>query len=126
MKRNGHERQTGHLWNGYRIEKNPLEAGLEKFGIALQKTDVPQRIKNRQNVLFLGNVLNHYPRDEQTRGLDTITANMLEGDIVIVQSDEMEKASIEVPTVKGHGIRKTLVRVRWINSGKLEISKLVP
>ncbi len=125
-KRNVHQSQTGLLWNGFRMEKNPLEAGLGKSGISLQKTDVPQRIRDMQNVLYLGNVLNHYPMDEQARELETIAANMLEGDIVIVQSDEMETASIEVLKVKGNRIRKTLERVSWINSGKLEVRKPVP
>lgn len=124
--RNGHPSQTGPLWNGYRIKINPLEAGLDEFGISLQKTDVPQRIKNRQNVLYLGNVLNHYPQEERASELDKITTNMQEGDIVIVQSDEIETASIEVLKVKGQGIRKTLERVRLINSGKLEVSKPLP
>ncbi len=122
-KANGLQRKTEPVWNGYRIEKNPLEAGLIEFGISLQQTDVPQRIKNSQNVLYLGNVLNHYPQEEQPGELDRITANMLEGDIIIVQSDEMETASIEVFRVKG---RKTLERVSWINSGKLEVRKPVP
>jgi len=122
-KANGLLRKTEPIWNGYRIEKNPLEAGLVEFGISLQKTDVPQRIRDKQNVLYLGNVLNHYPREDQAREFDHITANMLEGDIVIVQSDEMETASIEVFKVKG---RKTLERVSWINSGKLEVRKPVP
>jgi hypothetical protein len=125
MKRNGHPGQTGPLWDGYRIKMNPLEAGLAEFGISLQKTAVPQRIGGRQNVLYLGNVLNHYPKEEQANEFDRFTANMLEGDIVIVQSDEMETASIEVLRVKGHGNRKTLQRVRWIDSGKLEVRKPV-
>ena len=103
------------------MEKDPLQAGLAKFGITLQKTDVPQRIKDRQNVLFLGNVLNHYPQDEQARELDRIAANMQEGDIVIVQVDEVETAFIEVLHVKGQGAQKTRERVRWINTRKLEV-----
>lgn len=112
-------------WNGYRMEKYPLEAGLAECGITLQKTDVPQRIKNRQNVLYLGNVLNHYPQDEQNGELDRIAMNMQEGDIVIVQGDEIEASFIEVLHVKGLGARKTFERVRWINTGKLEVRKLV-
>src|SRR5512139_3477439 len=93
--------QPGPSWDGYRMERNPLEAGLAEFGITLQMTDVPQRVKDRQNVLFLGNVLNHYPRDQQAREFDRIAANMEEGDIVIVQVDEVETSSIEVLRVKG-------------------------
>jgi hypothetical protein len=125
-KANGLQRKTEPVWNGYRIEKNPLEAGLIEFGISLQKTDVPQRIKNSQNVLYLGNVLNHYPREDQAREFDRITANMLEGDIVIIQSDEVETASIEVLRVKGQGIRNSFQQVRWINSGKLEVRNPLP
>ncbi len=125
-KRNDHPGQTGPSWNGYRIKMNPLAVGLDEFGISLQKTDVPQRIENRQNVLYLGNVLNHYPQEERASELEKITTNMQEGDIVIVQSDEIETASIEVLKVNGQGIRKTLDRVRWINSGKLEVSKPLP
>lgn len=117
--------QPGPSWDEYRMEKNPLEAGLAEFGIVLQKTDVPQRIKDRQNVLYLGNVLNHYPQDEQGRELDRIAANMEEGDIVIVQVDEVETSSIEVLLVKGQGARKTRERVRWINTIKLEVKKPV-
>jgi hypothetical protein len=109
-------------WDGYKIEKNPLEAGLAEFGITLQKTDVPQRRKDRQNVLFLGNVLNHFPREEQARELDRIAANMQEGDIVLVQVDDLEASFIEVLQVKGHGTMKTLERVRWINTlAKVEV-----
>lgn len=115
--------QPGPSWDGYRMVKNPLEAGLAEFGITLQKTDVPQRIKDRQNVLFLGNVLNHYPQDEQARELDRIATNMEEGDIVIVQVDEMEVSSIEVLQVKGQGSQKTRERVRWINTSELEVQK---
>jgi hypothetical protein len=125
-KYNGHPGLTGPLWEGYRIEKNPLEAGLAEFGISLQKTAVPQRIMDRQNVLYLGNVLNHYPKEEQASELDRISTYMQEGDIVIVQSDEMETASIEVLKVIGQGTRKKRERVRWINSGKLEVRKPVP
>jgi hypothetical protein len=115
--------QTGPSWDGYRLEKNPLEAGLAEFGITLQKTDVPQGIKDRQNVLFLGNVLNHYPQDEQARELERIASNMQEGDIIIVQMDEAEVSSIEVLQVKGQGSKKTCERVRWINTSKLEVQK---
>jgi hypothetical protein len=89
----------------------------------MQKTDVPQRIKDRQNVLFLGNVLNQYPQDEQARELERIAANMQEGDIIIVQVDEVETAFIEVLNVKGQGDQKTRERVRWINTRKLEVQK---
>lgn len=108
-------------WDGYKVEKNPLEAGLAEFDITLQKTDVPHRIKGRQNVLFLGNVLNHYPKDQQTRELDRIAANMKDGDIVIVQVDELDACFIEVLKVKEHGVKKTHERVRWINTKKLEV-----
>jgi hypothetical protein len=112
--------QPGPSWDGYRIDRNPLEAGLAAAGIALQTTDVPQRIKDRQNVLFLGNVLNHYPQDEQARELDRIAASLQDGDIVIVQVDEVETSSIEVLHVKGQGARE---RVRWIDTRKLEVQK---
>jgi hypothetical protein len=124
-KRDSDPGQPGPSWDGYRMEKNPLEAGLAEFGIALQKTDVPQRIKDRQNVLFLGNVLNHHPRDEQARELDRIAANMEEGDIVIIQTDDVETPSIEVLHVRRQGARKTRERVMWINTRKLEIRKSV-
>src|SRR5512135_3484272 len=124
-KRDGDPSQPAPSWDGYRMEKNPLEAGLAEFGVTLQKTDVPQRIKGRQNVLFLGNVLNHYPQDEQARELDRIAANMEEGDIVIVQVDEAETSSIEVLHVNGHGAQKTRERVRLINTKTLEVQKLV-
>lgn len=117
--------QPGPSWDGYRMEINPLDAGLAEFGITLQKTDVPPRIKDRQNVLFLGNVLNHYPQDEQARELDRIAANMEQGDIVIIQIDAMETASIEVLHVTGQGAGKTRERVRWINTSKLEVQKPV-
>lgn len=115
--------QPAPSWDGYRMEKDPLEAGLAEFGITLQKIDVPQRIKDRQNVLFLGNVLNHYPQDEQARELDRIAANMEEGDIVIVQVDEVETAFIDVLQVKGQGAQKTREPVRWINTKTLEIQQ---
>jgi hypothetical protein len=122
-KRDSDPSQSGPSWDEYRMEKNPLEAGLAEFGITLQKTDVPQRISCKQNVLFLGNVLNHYPQDEQARELDRIASNMQKGDIVIVQVDEMEVSSIEVLQVKGQGSQKTRERVRWINTSKLEVRK---
>ncbi|MGE5894804.1 MAG: hypothetical protein ACM34I_12165 [bacterium] len=124
-KRDSDQSQPGPSWDGYRMEKNPLEAGLAEFGITLQKTDVPQRIKDRQNVLFLGNVLNHYPQDDQARELDRIAANMLEEDIVIIQTDEMDTSFIEVLQVKGHGTRKTHERIKWINTSKLVVRKPV-
>ncbi len=113
-------------WNGYKLEKYPLEAGLAKFGITLQKTDVPQRIADRQNVLFVGNVLNNYPQDEQARELDRIATNMQERDMVIVQVDEVATAFIEVLQVKGQGAQKTRECVRWINTKKLEVQQRVP
>lgn len=122
-KRDGDPRQSGPSWDGYRMERNPLEAGLAEFGITLQKADVPQRIDDRQNVLFLGNVLNHYPQAEQARELDRIAATMEEGDLVIVQVDEVETAFIEVLQVKGQRARKTRERVRWINTKTLEVQK---
>ena len=112
-KRDNDLSQPGNSREEYRIEKNPLETGLAEFGITLQKTVVPQRITGKQNVLFIGNVLNHYPQDEQTRELDRIAANMQEGDIIIVQVNEMDTFNIEVLHIKGHGVRKTLERVRW-------------
>lgn len=120
-KRDGDPSQPAPSWDGYRMQRNPLEAGLAEFGITLQKTDVPQRIKDRQNVLFLGNVLNHYPQEEQARELDRVAAHMEEGDIVIVQVDERETSSIEVLQVRGQGAPKTRERVRWINTKKLEV-----
>jgi hypothetical protein len=117
--------QPAPCWDGYRMERNPLEAGLADFGITLQKTDVPQRIKDRQNVLFLGNVLNHYPQDEQARELESVAANMEEGDIVIVQEDEVETSFIEVFQVKGQGSQKMRERVRWIDTKKLEVQRRV-
>lgn len=122
-KRDGDPSQPAPSWDGYRMERNPLEAGLAEFGITLQKTDVPQRIKDRQNVLFLGNVLNQYPQDEQARELDRITANTEERDIVIVQVDEEAAAFIEVLQVKRQGAQKTRERVRWINTKTLEVQK---
>lgn len=124
-KRDSDPSQTAHSWDGYKIEKNPLETDLAEFDITLQKTDIPQRIKDRQNVLFLGNVLNHYPKEEQTRELDRIAANMKDGDIVIVQVDELDACFIEVLNVKEQGAKKTHERVRWIDTKKLEAHKLV-
>ena len=125
VKRDSDPSQPAPSWDGYRVERDPLEAGLAEFGITLQKTDIPQRIKDRQNVLFLGNVLNHYPQDEQARKLDRIAANMQERDIVIVQADDMEMCSIEVFHVKGQGDQKTRERVRWINTKTLDVEKPV-
>lgn len=122
-KRDADPSQPVPSWDGYRMEMNPLEAGLAGFGITLQKTDVPQRISGRQNVLFLGNVLNHYPQDEQARELDRMAANMEEGDIVIVQVDEAAAAFIEVLQVKRQGAQKTRERVRWINTKTLEVQQ---
>jgi hypothetical protein len=122
-KRSGDPSQPGPSWNGYRVEKNPLQAGLAEFGINLQRTDVPQRIKDKQNILFLGNILNHYPQDMWAFELDRISANMDVGDIIIIQMDGMDPPTIEVLQVKGHGTQKTRIRVRWINTNKLEIQK---
>lgn len=115
--------RAGISWDGYRIERNPLEVGLAKSGIALQKTHVPQRIDHRQNVLFLGNVLNHYPHGEQTHELDRIAASLADGDLVIVQVDEGEKAFVEVLRVRRQGDRHIHQRVRWIDTRKLEVRK---
>jgi hypothetical protein len=115
----------GPSWDGYTVERNPLEAGLAECGITLQKTDVPQRIKDRQNVLFLGNVLNHYPQDAQVRELDRIAASMQEGDIVVVQVDDVETSSIDVLHVTGQGAHNTRERVRWINTRTLEVQQHV-
>ena len=112
-------------WDGYRVERDPLKAGLAEFGITLQTTDVPQRIMDRQNVLFLGNVLNHYPQDERARELDRIAANMQEGDLVIVQVDEVEASYVEVLHLKGQGPQKARERVRWINTKTLEVQTAV-
>lgn len=122
-KRDGDPSQPAPSWDGYTMEKNPLGSGLAEFGITLQKTDVPQRTQDRQNVLFLGNVLNHYPQEEQGRELDKVAVNMEEGDIVIVQVDEVETSSIEVLRVNGQGAQKTRERVRWINTKTLEVQK---
>ena len=117
--------QPASSWDEYWVERNPLEAGLAEFGITLQKTDVPQRIKDRQNVLFLGNVLNHYPQDERARELVRMAATMTAGDIVIVQVDEVETSFIEVLHVQRDGSRKTLERVMWIDTQTLEVQKRV-
>lgn len=114
-------RQRAPSWDGYRITRNPLGAGLATFGIALQETEVPQRVPDRQNVLFLGNVLEHYPPDERARTLDRIAANLEDGDLVIVQTDALEMPSIEALQVKGRGSRATRERVRWIDTRALEV-----
>lgn len=119
-RRDGDPSQPGPSEDGYRIDRNPLEADLAAAGIALQKTDVPQRINGRQNVLFLGNVVNHYPQDERAREHDKIAASLRDGDIVIVQVDGMETSSVEVLHVKGQGARE---RVRWIDTRALEVQK---
>lgn len=123
-KRDADPSQPAPSWDGYKLDRNPLEAGLAECGITLQETDVPQRIKDRQNVLFLGNVLNHYPQDEQVRELDRITANLEKGDIVIIQTDDMETPSIDILHVRGQGARNTRERVRWINTRTLEVQRL--
>ncbi|MCL4788670.1 MAG: hypothetical protein KJ070_18070, partial [Verrucomicrobia bacterium] len=115
--------QPAPSWAGYRMERNPLETGLAELGITLQKTDVPQRIKNRQNVLFLGNVLNHYPQSEQPDALERVAVSLESGDLVIVQTDDVETPCIEVFRVKGQGFRKTRERVRWIDTKQLEVRK---
>lgn len=123
-KRDADPSRPAPVWDGYRMERNPLQAGLAQFGITLQKTDVPQRIEDRQNVLFLGNVLNQYPQQERPRELDRIAANLEDRDIVIVQADDAEGSSIEVLHVKGHGAQKTRQRVRAINTRTLEVQTL--
>ena len=108
-KRDGDPSQPAPSWDGYRMERNPLEAGLAEFGITLQKTDVPQRIKDRQNVLFLGNVLNHYPQDERARELDRIAAELPSGISTIRHADStIAPSSPSGPTYSpatdaGHG-----------------------
>lgn len=116
--------QPGRSWDGYRMERDPLQAVLAEFGITLQKTDVPRRIEGRQNVLFLGNVLNNYPQDAQAPELDRITAGLEEGDVVIVQVDEPDTSSVEVLRVGAQGARKTRERVRWIDTRELEAFEL--
>ena len=117
--------QPAPSWNGYWVERDPLTAGLAEFGITLQVTELPQRLEDRQNVLFLGNVLNHYPQAERSRVLDRVAANMQEGDLVIVQADEMEASFVEVLHVRGQGARKTRERVRWIDTRTLEVQRPV-
>lgn len=118
--------QPTHSWEEFRMDRNPLETGLADFEISLQKTDVPQRIAKRQNVLFLGNVLNNYPRDRQASELERMAANMEEGDIVIVQVDEVATAFIDVLRVKREGGEKTRERLRWINAKTLEVRQPIP
>jgi hypothetical protein len=125
MKHDEDTSEPAPLWDGYKIEKNPLETGLAEFGIPLQKTDIPQRIKGRQNVLYLGNVLNHYPEGERAFELDRIAENMKEGDIVIVQADELDACSIEVLKIKEESTKKTHERVKWINTKELEVHELI-
>ncbi|MCL4789285.1 MAG: hypothetical protein KJ070_21220 [Verrucomicrobia bacterium] len=125
-KRDGDPSQPAPSWDGYRMEKNPLEAGLAESGITLQKTDVPQRIVGKQNVLFLGNVLNHYPQTEQAGELHRICALLEHGDLVIIQTDEVATPSIEVLQLRGQGDRKRLLRVRWINTKTLEVHLPAP
>lgn len=111
--------------DGYRVEISPLETQLAKFGITLQKTEIPHRIEGKQNILFLGNILNNYPPQEQARELDGISDNMAAGDLIIVQVDEMESAFIDVLKVKTDGKQRTRERVRWINTKTLEIHQRV-
>lgn len=113
--------QSGPAWGGYRMERDPLQSGLAECGITLQANEIPQRIKAKQNILFLGNVLNHYPADVRAFELDRISANMEAGDIVIIQMDGMESPTTEVLLVKGHESEKTRERVRWIDSKRLEL-----
>lgn len=120
-RRDGDPGLPGPSWDGYRLEKAPLEAGLAECGIVLHRTDVPPRTGGRQNVLFLGNVLNQHPQDDRARELDRISANMKEGDIVVVQADEAEASSIEVLRVRGRPDRTTRERVRWIDTRTLEV-----
>lgn len=112
-------------WRGYRVEIHPLETQLAKSGVTLQKTDTPHRIEGRQNVLFLGNVLNNYPPQEQARELDGISDNMAAGDLIIIQVDDVESAFIDVLQVKTDGKQRTRERVRWINTRTLEIHATV-
>ncbi len=111
----------GPSWDGYIVEREPLQTGLAEFGITLQETDVPRRIEDKQNVLFLGNVLNQHARDDQVRELDRIVASLQDRDLVIVQVDESETSFLEVLRVRGQGTRKTRERVRWIDTRKLEV-----
>ena len=108
-------------WDGYAIARDPLVTGLADFGITLQSTDVPQRIDGRQNVLFLGNVLNHHAHERRAPELDRIAANMQAGDLVIVQVDETETSSIDVLLVTTHVGQKARERVRWIDTKTLDV-----
>lgn len=117
--------EPGPSWDGYRIERTPLQSGLAEWGITLQENEIPDRIEARQNVLFVGNVLNHYPEDVQAFELDRISANMEAGDLVIVQMDGMELPTIEVLLVRGQGARKTRERARWIDTKNVELRKPV-
>lgn len=120
-RREGDPGLPGRSWDGYRLVKAPLEAGLAEFGIVLHTTDVPPRTRDRQNVLFLGNVVNQHPQDDRARELDRVSANVEEGDLVIVQADEAEASSIEVLRVRGRAGQATRERVRWIDTRKLEV-----
>lgn len=113
--------QSAPCWEGFRVERNPLQTGLTASGIPLQTTDVPQRIAGKQNVLFLGNVLNQYPQHEQARELDAISCHMAQGDLVIVQSDEAPTAGIDIFQVTERDGQRTLLRVRRINTMDLEV-----
>jgi hypothetical protein len=124
-KRDGDPSQPAPSWDGYRLERSPLEAGLAESGITLQKTDVPRRTQDRQNVLFLGNVLNHLPQAERARELDRIAAGMDAGDIVIIQMDELETPFIEVLHLKRQGAGKARERVRWVNTRTLDVQQPV-
>jgi hypothetical protein len=107
--------------DGFRVEWNPIESSLAASGIALQATEVPQRIPGKQNVLFLGNVLNQVPRHEQARQLARISSHMTPGDLVIVQSDEAPTAGIDVCQVTERDGQRTLLRMRRIDTATLEV-----
>ncbi|BCS32054.1 hypothetical protein TBR22_A12590 [Luteitalea sp. TBR-22] len=119
-------RRPAPSWEGYRVQWNPLQKGLAECGIVLQATDVPRRVPGRQNVLFLGNVLNHYPRDERARHFERITADMHEDDLIVVQMDGIETPSIDVFHLARHGGGVRRERVRWINTRTLEVRRRAP
>lgn len=106
---------------GFRVEWNPLESSLAASGIALQATEVPQRIPGKQNVLFLGNVLNQVPRHEQARQLARISSQMAPGDLVIVQSDEAPTAGIDVLRVTERNGQMAILHMRRIDTATLEV-----
>ncbi len=117
---------SGHLLTElgeYRIEIDPLEKGLKALGIQLQRTAIPNRIDGKQNVLFLGNVLNHYPKSEQIHELERVTSTMEEGDLIILQMDGLHPSFIEVSRIKKEGGQRKRERVRWIDTSRLELYK---